>query len=350
MEYLDIMLWASLALLAAGVLLSEKYGYKAVASFLAVFGLCWGFEVLKIYLDTHNIVFTIACALVIPITLCFAFLMFKYERTLLSKKIGHIVAAFGWVVFGLSWGLKTPEFYLVEHNIMYTVACALAIPATLYLALLMIRDERESLMVLTKSAAISGIFYFPFAFFPWLGGWLIQVTTDITLVAVNALGQHAVAKGDVITLNGEKVQIILACTAIQSMALFIGVVGCIKAPWERKLKAFLASVPVIYVLNIIRNTFVISAYGGQWFQIAPQTIVEWTGETADYASFFWAHNVLAETGSLIALVAISYAVITFLPETLAYISDIFGLIRPENIRKSLRGEKVVELTPVQRKN
>jgi hypothetical protein len=60
--------------------------------------------------------------------------------------------------------------------------------------------------------------------------------------------------------------------------------------------------------------------------------------------------VLAETGSLIALVAISYAVITFLPETLAYISDIFGLIRPENIRKSLRGEKVVELTPVQRKN
>ncbi len=291
MEYLyilDIMLWASLALLAAGALLPKKYGYK--------------------------------------------------------------VAAAGWVIFGLSWGLKTPDFYLVEHNIMYTVACALAIPATLYLAFLMARFERESLMVLTKSVAISGIFYFPFSFFPWLGSWLIQVTTDITLAAVNALGQNAVASGDIITLNGVKVQIILACTAIQSMAIFVGVVGCVTAPLDRKFKAFTVSVPVIYILNIVRNTFVITAYGGQWFQIAPQTIVEWTGETVDYASFFWAHNVLAETGSLIALVAISYAVISFLPETLAYIQDIFSLIKPKNIKKSLRGEKIVEIAPLIRKN
>ncbi len=288
MEFLDILLWASLLLLAAGALLPKKYGYK--------------------------------------------------------------VAAAGWVVFGLSWGLKTPEFYLVEHNIMYTVACALAIPATLYLALLMARDERESLMVLTKSAAISGIFYFPFAFFPWLGGWLIQVTTDITLAVVNALGQNAVADGDIITLNGIQVQIILACTAIQSMALFVGVTGCVRAPLDRRLKAFMVSVPVIYVLNVVRNTFVISAYGGQWLQIAPQTIVEWTGELPEYASFFWAHNVIAEAGSLIALVVISYAVIVFLPETLAYIRDIFSLVRPENIKKSLRGEKIIEVTPLQRQN
>ena len=288
MEYLDIMLWASLLLLAVGALLPKKYGYK--------------------------------------------------------------VAAAGWVIFGLSWGLKTPDFYLVEHNIMYTVACALAIPATLYLAYLMARDERESLMVLTKSAAISGIFYFPFSFFPWLGGWLIQVTTAITLATVNALGQNAVANGDIIVLNGIKVQIILACTAIQSIALFVGVVGCVKAPLDRRLKAFMVSVPVIYVLNIIRNTFVISAYGGQWFQIAPQVIVEWTGETADYASFFWAHNVLAEAGSLIALVIISYAVITFLPETLTYIQDIFNLVKLKNIKKSLRGEKIVEVTPLPRKS
>jgi archaeosortase A (PGF-CTERM-specific) len=232
---------------------------------------------------------------------------------------------------------------------MYTVACALAIPATAYLAYVMVKDERESLMVLTRSAVISGIFYFPFSYFPWLGNWLIQVTTDITLASVNALGQNAVANGDVITLNGVKVQIILACTAIQSIALFVGVVGCVRAPLDRRLKAFMVSVPVIYILNIVRNTFVISAYGGQWFQIAPGTIMEWTGETADYASFFWAHNVLAEAGSLIALVVISYAVITLLPETLTYIRDIFSLIKLENIKKSLRGEKVVEVTPLQRK-
>jgi archaeosortase A (PGF-CTERM-specific) len=226
------------------------------------------------------------------------------------------VAAAGWVIFGLRWGLSTPEFYLVEHNIMYTVACVIAIPATAYLAYVMVKDERESLMVLTRSAAISSIFYFPFAYFPWLSEWLIQVTTDITLVSINAIGNNATAAGDIITLNGHKVQIILACTAIQSMALFVGVVGCIRAPLDRLFKAFMVSVPVIYILNVVRNTFVVSAYGNQWLQIAPDMIVDWTGEAASYASFFWAHNVLAESGSLIALVIISYAVMTLMPELL----------------------------------
>ncbi len=288
MEFLDIMLWASLFVIIAGAVLPKKYGYK--------------------------------------------------------------VAAAGWVLFGLRWGLSTPEFYLVEHNIMYTVACVLAIPVTLYLAYVMVKDERESLMVLTRAAAISSIFYFPFAYFTWLGDWLIGVTTSITLATVNAIGNDATASGNIVTLNGHKVEIILACTAIQSMALFVGVVGCIKAPAGRLFKAFMVSVPVIYVLNVVRNTFVITAYGNQMLQIAPDTIVQWTGELPSYASFFWAHNVMAEAGSLIALVVISYAVISILPETLTYIRDIFSLIQPENIKKNLRGEKVVEATPLQRKS
>ncbi|HTY90593.1 MAG TPA: archaeosortase A [Methanocella sp.] len=287
MKFLDIMLWVSLLIIVAGAVLPKKYAYK--------------------------------------------------------------VAAVGWVLFGLRWGLSTPEFYLVEHNIMYTVACVLAIPVTWYLAYVMVKDERESLMVVTRAAAISIIFYFPFAYISWLGDWLIGVTTSITLAAVNALGYPATASGNIITLNGHKVEIILACTAIQSMALFVGIVGCIKAPLDRLFKAFMVSVPVIYILNIVRNTFVVSAYGNQWFQIAPDMIVQWTGELPSYASFFWAHNVLAETGSLIALVIISYVVISILPETLTYIRDIFSLIELHNIKKNLRGEKVAEVVPLQRK-
>ncbi len=294
MEFLDIMLWASLLVLVAGAITPKKLGFK--------------------------------------------------------------IAAAGWVIFGLRWGLATYDLYFVEHNIMYTVACVLAIPVTLYFAYVMVKDERESLMVLTKGAAIASIFYFPFANISWLGDWLIQVTTAITLASVNALGQNAVllvttdsqgALHHIVSLKGEEVEIILACTAIQSMALFVGLVGCIKAPWDRKLKAFIVSVPVIYLLNVVRNTFVISSYGNQWLQIAPQTIVEWTGETADYASFFWAHNVFAELGSLIALIIISYAVISILPETLTYLRDIFSLVEARNIKKNLRGEKVPVVLPLQ---
>jgi archaeosortase A (PGF-CTERM-specific) len=268
----------------------------------------------------------------------------------LPKKYGYDVAAAGWIIFGLRWGILTPDFFFNEHNIMYTIACALAIPVTLYVAYLMIRYQRESLMVLTKSAAISSLFYFPFANIPELNRWLIEFTTSITMFCVQStFGPGAYRLDfDMIVLNEQIVQIILACTAIQSMALFVGVVGCIRAPLDRKLKAFMVSVPVIYVLNLVRNTFVISAYGSQWFQIFPETIMSWTGEPEAYTSFFWAHNVLAETGSIIALIAISYAVISYLPETLSYIRDIFSLTKKENIIKAIKGEKIVEATPFPR--
>ncbi len=299
MEFLDILLWISLFVLIAGAILPKKYGYK--------------------------------------------------------------VAAVGWLLFGLRWGLSTPGFFFVEHNILYTVLCILSVPLTIYAAFLMIRDQRESLMVITKSVALSSIFYFPFAYFPWLGDWIISVTTSLTLTLVNAMGNNAVesiqlvmANGvqethHIITLNGMQVDIILACTAIQSMAIFVGVVGCIKAPMDRMIKAFLVSVPVIYVLNLIRDTFVVAAFGNQWFQFFPDAISSWTGEPASWTSFFWAHDVFAETGSLIALVIISYTVISLLPETLVYLQDIFKLVQLDNIKKSLRGQKVIEVTPLQPK-
>lgn len=270
------------------------------------------------------------------------------------KRYAYSLAAVGWVVFGLRWGLATPEYYLVEHNIMYTVACALAIPVTVYAAWLLLKYKRDTLLVVTKAAAISSLFYFPFSMVPWLGDALIDFTTGITLGAINLLGFGAVREGfNMIRLNGFPVEIILACTAIQSIALFIGIVGCVDTKRDRQLMAFLITVPVIYLLNLVRNVFVVASYGNQWFQIIPDTIVSWTGELPSYASFFWAHNVFAETGSIIALIAISYAVISIMPETLGYIRDIFYLIRIDTVKKAIRGEPLksvseLKVTPVQK--
>lgn len=270
----------------------------------------------------------------------------------LPKKNGHYVAAAGWVVFGIRWGLSTPQFYFNENNIMYTVLCIIAVPLSFYAAYVMARFQRESVMVITRSVAISSLFYFPFAYLPWLSNWLISVTTVITLFAVNAIGNHAFIQTldgqlyDIINLNGQTVQIILACTAIQSMAIFVGVISCCKVEFRRWLSAFMVTVPVIYILNVVRNTFVISAFGNQWFQIMPETIVQWTGKMTSYTSFFWAHNVLAELGSLIALVAISYVVLMMMPELLVYLRDALNLLKTENVKKMLKGEEVPVIAPV----
>ena len=47
------------------------------------------------------------------------------------------------------------------------------------------------------------------------------------------------------------VTIVLACTALQSMIIFVGGVVCTKAPADRRFYAFLATVPAIYLLNLI---------------------------------------------------------------------------------------------------
>jgi archaeosortase A (PGF-CTERM-specific) len=113
-------------------------------------------------------------------------------------------------------------------------------------------------------------------------------------------------------VNGYKVEIILACTAIESIALFTGIIASVNAPFKRQAAAFLISVPVIYGLNLIRNVFIVDAYGMTWFG-DPET------------SFYIAHTVIAKVGSLMALFLIAYAVMKILPEIVDMIDGILNL-------------------------
>ena len=68
----------------------------------------------------------------------------------------------------------------------------------------------------------------------------------------------------------------------------------------------------IFVLNIVRNGFVLMAYGWNWFG-------------AD--SFYVAHNVIAKAGSTVALLAVAYLVFMLLPELLSVIDDLAAEIK-----------------------
>ena len=65
------------------------------------------------------------------------------------------------------------------------------------------------------------------------------------------------------------VEIILACTGIQSIAIMLGVAAAVPTTLREKACAFLLVAPTIYILNLFRNVFVIMAYTGQWFPYFP---------------------------------------------------------------------------------
>lgn len=245
---------------------------------------------------------------------------------LLSRK--RAVGALGWVLFAVYCGSEVSS-YLNKDEYFDAAIAIIFLAFTLLLAALMLKpksmigdkSEEDLLFAITKISVITAVFYFPFSEIPALETLLIYITTAITVTALNIfnVGVYMVYPSSIYSTASsfhvvyKQIEIILACTAIQSMVLFIGLVFGVNAPLKRKFTAFVVSVPTIYALNIVRNVFVAAAYFGQWF-----------GSPLD--SFYIAHGIIARIFVMISLVAVAYAVFVILPETLDLIEDFFRVI------------------------
>jgi archaeosortase A (PGF-CTERM-specific) len=264
-------------------------------------------------------------------------------RTIRARKL---VGGIGWSVFSIHWSYQ-PLHYLevLDYaNVLLTTVVTLLCLLVAYIMFreyregpLRIRNNREVLhsdfssqgetdalditSMLTSASALGALVYFPFVNFASLNTWIIGGVTSQVFWILRYFEIPAYMKAwNMITLNGYTVEIILACTAIESIALFMGLIGAVRAPLSRLAMAFIVSVPVIYILNLIRDIFVVVAYGEQWFGTD---------------SFIIAHNYIAKAGSGIALFVISYAVLRILPELFGMIDGLWVILSQE-LRSLLR--------------
>lgn len=222
-------------------------------------------------------------------------------------------AGSGWILFGIYWLTKV-ESYTVIQDYFNAAVMILASASSLYLAWLILRGEGDhAARWASSAAAICGLLYFPFAEVPQLSNWLIGSTAYLTFVLLDIAGVSATMYSwNILMLNDRTVEIVLACTAIESIALFAGVILSVKAPWFRRSAALILSTSFIYILNLARNAFVLLAYGEHWF-----------GDV----SFYMAHNVIAKVGSTAALLLIAYTVFSLLPELLDQVDELAKEIR-----------------------
>ncbi|MDK2892648.1 archaeosortase A [Methanohalophilus sp.] len=236
-----------------------------------------------------------------------------------SRFFRKLIGALGWVFFGIHWAYQ-PLHYLEIHDYFNVVLTIVVAIFCFFFAYTMADEYRrrnfalESIDVtsmVTGVAAIGSLFYFPFLQMESLNYWIISTVTDNVVQVLHMLGYPVDSTWNTISLNGYSVEIILACTAIESIALFIGLITSVKAPMKRVASSFMVSVPVIYVLNIFRDVFVVIAYTQQWF--GP-------------SSFEIAHHVIAKFGSMIALFVIGYAVLRILPELFDLIDGVYELV------------------------
>jgi archaeosortase A (PGF-CTERM-specific) len=253
------------------------------------------------------------------------------------------VGGTGWIIFAIYWALQ-PLYYIKEGDFIMILLTLVVAFICIIIAHLMFgtyqnsrkgiqndnpTDRQKTLTAVTTITAVGCLFYFPFAEIESLKNLLILIVTSQTFWLAQMAG-FPVERFDwnMILLEESMVHIILACTAIESIALFFGIILGIKAEKKRIFMALMASIPVIYVLNLIRNVFVIGAYGYNWFGTGP-VIVNILGNELfldKSASFFWAHDIIAKAGSGIALFFIAYAVLKLLPELLDLIDNLWTLI------------------------
>ena len=241
----------------------------------------------------------ILLTVILFVSLIFLLVGFLLKKEGLNKKIRII----GWILFAFFWSTQSNTLYFGEDGDIFNAALAVAgVFALFYIAyhewLSLKRKENISCIKWVAGvAAVSGIIYFTIDQTP-LAMWLREVVAAQSGGLLNIFTGNVTVQGINIHYELAHITLIFACTAVQSMVLFVGIILPLSnVTIKKKFFGLLITVVPIYVLNLVRNAGVIYL----------------TGENGP-EFFSTAHNLIGKTGSLIALIVLVFIIIKIIPE------------------------------------
>lgn len=237
------------------------------------------------------------------------------------------VATGAWVTFSGFWLSMFPYYYLDFQSPLYTIGSLAAVPLCLLVAY-HLATGRESLLLLSRAVGLMGLVYLPFMLYEPAERALIEIVTVQSHYGMELVGyspgieEGANGYQSRFAFDGYSTYIVLACTGIGSMAIFGGLIAATSAPLRRKGAAIGLSVAIIWILNIIRNVFVGLAAPLGWFDYpALESLTVMLAGESMRTSFFISHHLMAQSGAVVALVAIALLVIKLVPEVLTVLEE-----------------------------
>jgi len=287
--------------------------------------------------------FSDALAWVVVAAFCVGAVLERVDR--IDRRWARYVTAGAWVSFGLFWLSLVHYYAIAEKSIIEGLLSLFAVPATIYVGVLLARG-RESLFVLSRAVAAMGLIFLPFELIVPLQRTLIEVVTRqtetlLTLVGYPSGGAYDVVSGSeygkspyrntfVFTAaSGHTLTytIRIACTGIGSIAIVAGLIAAVRAPMKRKAGALAVSVPIIYALNLVRNVFIAVAFGTQRLHVFPEFVLSvFSSEDPYLVSYLVADRILSQSLSVVALVGITWLVVRRLPEVLTIVEDVLYVV------------------------
>ncbi|MBJ23472.1 MAG: archaeosortase A [Euryarchaeota archaeon] len=271
----------------------------------------------------------------------------------LKNRIGYFSAPFGWILVGMYFGLSCP--YYIEINDPVLILMTGAAPfAGLYLALYEVKggnifekrievvNTPEHLIWLRGMIFFAGTPYLLVSQIPYLNRLLIIFIAIQVVYFMKWTGAGDIKLGDFIintdgtptgqvtweTWSGNKwwlfeqlpengmfvelinsdgssigINFVLACTALQSIIVFVGAILAVNTESKGKIRALIIIVPLIHVLNLFRNAGLIWMHSNypDW---------EWFG----ISIFDFGHSYASKVLSLFAMFLMALVIFEIMPK------------------------------------
>jgi len=233
---------------------------------------------------------------------------------MVDKSVATILGAVGLIVLFVTWKIRTGKveflapvgwiltgfyffndisFYIQHNDPVLTVMSAITLPAAIGIAMWERNVSKEkyksALLWFRGTVAVAGLPYLLIAHVPmlnvlaiWFVAWqsaaLLSFAggADITLGDTYANPANGVSENwetwdgnkwfltdemsefsfhTELLVNGEPIYInfVLACTAIQSMIIFVGAISVLNIGWKKRVRALFVALSLIHILNLFRN-------------------------------------------------------------------------------------------------
>jgi len=263
------------------------------------------------------------------------------------------LAQLGWILVGFYF-FNQSWTYLEHDDLILTVMCALTLPLAC-LAAWWEQDadgqQAEAIVWARGTVAFAGGPYMLVTYVPYLSvaaiwfvasqsAWFLSFATgtDINIgttwvndtsgrvsweawegnrwFATDFSSEYAF-QSELILADGSMIGInfVLACTALQSMVLFIGAISVLELSWKKRIRALLLIVPLIHLLNVFRNAGLI------WMHM---TYTQW--DLWGLSVFEFGHSYVARFVSLFAMFMMALIMFEMLP---SMHRNIMALVSPK---------------------
>lgn len=245
------------------------------------------------------------------------FLIILTTISFISKKnkIAYLITALYSFIFSL---YMSYHMWFKGESLVQSFSIFIISIYTLYI-LYIIKQDNFYPEKIFKMISISGIFLLSLYSIDSLNNILISAVANETNAVMNSLGFNY----EVINNNGYyikydenlKSQIVLACTGIGSISIFIGLLSAIESiNIKEKLSLILAVSGFIYILNTVRNVFISISYGEQLLHIFPNIISKIFGKDGTWISYYVADKIISQILALIFLVSLTILIFNNLSE------------------------------------